>query len=522
MYVAFKDHRVGTCSLDDPETRTTTHTTAPGSKWLSGDIVNLTTGKVIERRFSTHRAIVGIVDFLNRTRCGFTPRGVPLYYFHPLDASYPTMVVASKIAPTTNQFAVVALEHWDDMWPRAGIHTLLGEVGDKRVEKRALLAKFASPKRGALGEVVLPDVSSILKYDTVINIDPSGCEDVDDVFCWKRIDDGYEFAIAIADVAEWVGEKTDIDILAFQKGETVYVDGAVVEPMLPTELSTLRASLRRDGMPRPVIGLVYTIRDGAVESMEWKAMNVVVTTAHTYDSVYADTDICRILCYCLSTITGQELTSDSHKWVESAMITYNTEAAKLLRKHNVGILRSHKGKSNTEWLTLADKTGCAELAHMGTAKGTYVYATAEDTAHNGLGLPLYCHASSPLRRYADLVNQRYMKYILSGTHEPVAIPLPSHLNARSRIVKSLERDMWFLRNLNTDAITEQTGFLIQFKETCNTWTVYVPVWRRTVKAKYNGADELVSGMSVTVQAYTNLAAVSWSNRIVCTIASRQQ
>jgi hypothetical protein len=157
---------------------------------------------------------------------------------------------------------------------------------------------------------------------------------------------------------------------------------------------------------------------------------------------------------------------------------------------------------------------------MGTAKGTYVYATAEDTVHSGLGLPLYCHASSPLRRYADLVNQRCMKYILSGTHKPVAIPLPSHLNARSRIVKSLERDMWFLDNLNADAITEQTGFLVGFKATYNVWTVYVPIWRRAVKAKYNETDELVLGMSVTIQAYTNLSSVSWSNRIVCTIVTK--
>jgi len=493
-------------------------TIAPsGAKWLSGDIVEPKTGGVLQRTNAHHRAIVGIVDYNNRTRCGFTGKGIPLYYFHPLDTSYPTMVVASRTKPAANQFAIAAFEHWEDKWPRAGIHTVLGDVGDKRVEEDALIAKFIPPKRIAFAEVTLPDISSIHMYDSVINIDPPGCEDVDDVFCWKRIDNGYEFAIAIADVAAWVVEETDIDRNAFQKGETVYVDGAVVEPMLPTELSTLRASLRCDQIPRSVVALVYTIRNEQIERIQWRMMNVVITSAHTYESIYTNIDACRVIRSCLAVITGRELTEDSHQWVESAMITYNTAAAVLLRKHNRGLLRSHKGKSSDEWYELAAKTGCKELAHMGMAKGTYVYTSTEDAAHSGLGLMLYCHASSPLRRYADLVNQRYIKYILSGYNEPVSNPRPSHLNARSRAVKSLERDLWFLRNLNTDALTTQNGFLLTFKPERNLWSVYVPLWKRTVKAKYNGAEDLMSGMSVTLKIFTNLMSVSWSDRVVCTV-----
>jgi len=516
MYVTFKEHRAGKSIQDNPSLCTTIEVPTK-EKWLPSDIV-AADGTVQKRNISAHRNIVGIVDFLNRTRCGFTSRNIPLYYFHPLDTAYPTMVVAAKLPSSANQLAIASFEHWDEKWPRAGIHTFLGAVGDKHAEKAALYAKFIVPKRVAFAEVCMPDLSVITPYDAVINIDPPGCEDVDDVFCWKRLEDGYEFAIAIADVAAWVPEDTDIDRLAHQKGETVYVDGAVVEPMLPVELSTLRASLRADGVPRPVVALVYTIRNDKVVATEWKSMNIVISQYYTYETIYENLEGCCVIRDCLYTIGDKKpLSNDSHEWVERAMITYNANAAKLLRNNNVGLLRQHTGIGGTEWSTLAEKTGCKELAFLGMSKGAYVYASTDNPSHNGLGLLLYCHASSPLRRYADLINQRFIKYILTGKQKPTQPVYPSHLNARSRAIKSLERDLWFLANLNTDTLTEQRGFLIAYKPERNIWSVYVPAWKRTIKAKYNGAEELMSGMSVPIQTYTNLSSVSWRDRVVCNI-----
>ena len=509
MYVAWKERRA--CFLDNAEEGTTTEA-SPEHKWLPGDTVDAS-GAVVYR---SHRNIVGIVDIRNRTRCGLTSRGVPLYYFHPLDTSYPTMVVAWKQAQTENLLAIAAFEHWTDARPRAGIHTMIGVVGDVRAEEKALYARCIAPSRAAC-TVTPPDVSVVTAYDTVLHIDPPGCEDVDDVFCWNLLDDGYEFAIAIADVSAWVTEGTDMDRIAHQKAETVYVDGQVAEPMLPSELSTKRASLRADGVARPVVALVYTIRHGVLVATEWKSMNIIVSQTYTYDTIYTNPEACRILRECLHAITGTSVPEDSHQWVESAMITYNTAAAQLLKHHGVGILRSHAGTRNTEWKSLADQTGCRELAFLGMSKGTYVYAQSQDTAHNGLGLSLYCHASSPLRRYVDLMNQRYIHSILTDSSRPTNPVYPSHFNMRSRLIQSLERDLWCLRNLNTNALTTQSGFLIAFKPIQNTWSVYVPVWKRTVRAKYNGMEALESGMAVTLQAYTNLASVSWKERIVCEI-----
>jgi hypothetical protein len=113
-------------------------------KWLPGDIIDPETKCVVKRR--AHKEIVGIVDFLNRTGMGFNARNVPLYLFHPLDPKYPPMIVSSKVKHGTNKIATVAIEHWNDKWPRAGLASILGDVGDPTIEKKALFLRTRMPR----------------------------------------------------------------------------------------------------------------------------------------------------------------------------------------------------------------------------------------------------------------------------------------------------------------------------------------------------------------------------------------
>ena len=75
-------------------------------------------------------------------------------------------------------------------------------------------------------------------------------------------------------------------------------------------------------------------------------------------------------------------------------------------------------------------------------------------AHSGLGLPVYVHATSPLRRYPDLILQRQIGHFLS-TGEPlysteevasVAQRAEVQLPELSRIEEQRRR-YWFLRFL---------------------------------------------------------------------------
>lgn len=498
----------------------TEHYTKPvPNKWLPGDTIDRCSGSVLARKMP--KDLVGIVDYLNRTGYGFTPRGIPLYMFHPLDPAYPPMLVSSKSKYDNNMIVTVNMEHWEGKWPRAGIQRVLGVAGDRSIEKTALFLRAGAEQCADTATEPTADTSihKRILWDTVFHIDPEGCEDVDDIICWQINKDSALFAIAIADVSAWVPQDSPFDREAANRGQTLYVDGKVNTPMLPTSISSGAASLRSDGVERPVLALVYSFIGGVLNHVSWQPLLVAVQKTYSYESVYSEPEVCARLTLFLESLLGRPVGNDSHTWIEAAMVEYNRRAAELLKGHSYALLRSHAGRSHSKYVELAEKTGVAELAWLGSAAGKYVRADASVAAHAGLGLDTYTHASSPLRRYADLVNQRALKHILFGCAEPKA-PIAETLNARGEAAKSLERDLWFLTNLSTTSITSVEGYVLEFKESRNTWLVYVPAWRRKVRAKVGDGLWLPTiGQKFCVRAFVDLRRCVWSERLVCAIGS---
>ena len=522
MLVSIQNFLRGPYSLYDEEAHTVQQIQQPPpQKWLPGDRVDPTTHK-LTRSAADHRDIVGIVDFLNRTGQGFSARGVPLYMFHPLHKGYPPMIVSSKTNPKCNQLVKVNVEHWNEKWPRAGIQTVLGNVGSE-VEQLAYLQSVALPKN-----THNQPIASFRKHQHQVyegfafHIDPEGCQDVDDILSWREIQGGHEFAIGIADVAAWIGEDSEENTYAQRLGQTIYVEGKPVVPMLPERVSTQLASLRSDGSERPVIAYIFTIRDGVCVSKRWEQQLVRVQRTYSYETILDDEEVANKLRTFLQIVYKDPISDDSHRWIEIAMILYNEAAAILLKEHAMGVLRSQpEGRSATEWQTLAKQTKCPELAFFGYGAGKYVKPTEPDVGHTGLQLDVYCHASSPLRRYADLYNQRCLHHILFQAETPKRIANWNHLNEQAKRIKHLERELWFLQHLRTDTITEVEGFLLKKKkgvEDC--WSVYVPIWKRTVPAKSSTKIHSEPGTKVCVRAYTNLKAVS-EHRIICSFAPHE-
>ena len=494
-------------------------------KWLHGDRVDLVTKNTTERDKKAHKAIVGIVDFMNRIRIGMTPRGVPLYNFHPYDPGYPTMVVSSKLAPTENVVAIASLEHWDLNVPRAGLQHIFGPVGNTKAEVSALKMGINVPRQIYTDELT-PNIRIHDKspWDSVFNIDPEGCQDVDDVMGWRQVPNGMDFFIGIVDIASWIPEGSDLDRDAYAAAQTLYIDGVAEEPMFPDEISTQKASLRADGIQRPVLALLYQFRtDNSITeplvNANWVLLMVSVTKAYTYESVLRDPDIPNILPPILARLTGLSQSDDPHIWVEQAMILYNTEAAIRLSRAKVGILRKHSGITKPALTTLAETTGVKELAYLGSASGQYISAQESDTAHAGLGLAHYCHASSPLRRYSDVVNHRWIRHVVFGYQSP-QIPIePEHLNHRASLIKQFERTLWFLRAIKPDTITTAKGYIISVDPETNDAKVYIPEWRRTIKAGHVTNHIYHPGDQVGIRAFTNLKAISLQKRVVCSIVS---
>jgi hypothetical protein len=93
-----------------------------------------------------------------------------------------------------------------------------------------------------------------------------------------------------------------------------------------------------------------------------------------------------------------------------------------------------------------------------------------------------------------------------------------HLNHRSSTIKQFERLIWFLQNLNPDgSITTTKGIVITYNAETKTAKVYIPAWKRTVRAAHTTALVYEPGQEVTVRAFSNLKATSIQQRIICSM-----
>jgi exoribonuclease R len=497
----------------------------PHYKWKHGDLID-SDNKIV--RHTSIPPLVGILHTTNRTGYGFTARGVPLYMFYPLDEKWPPFIVGCRDHYSNSIIVVVRFEYWTEKWPRGGLDRILGPAGNIEVEKNALRLRVSPPIKLKYDNILpTPNLDFHTKckdddFDIVCNIDPDGCEDVDDIFGWKKREDGTMlFFIGIADVASFLQNSPLLQQEAKQKGATVYENGSVHDSMLPTIISHSLASLRCDGEPRPVLALVYSITsDGRILNSKWEQLCIKITHRFSYENILEHKDICRDLCIALQAIRNHTMGDDPHDWVAEAMIEYNRRAAEILRMNGVGILRAHQGLTRSEFVTLAAKTGCKEMEMLGMSAGRYLLASepADAISHTGLGLAAYTHASSPLRRYADLYNQFYIKHIIFHTDLPTPDHvLHTHLNSRMREIKHFERDLWFLENLQLDTITNVDAYIIKQKKN-GMWQLYVPLWKRNINGR-SGLHNITTiyniGDKVYAEVYCDLKQTSWSQRFIC-------
>ena len=470
-----------------------------------------------------HRHIVGVVDFRNRTSAGRSKAGVPLYLFHPVDPGYPPFIVGSRVKPEENWFCTAEFVSWDagHEWPRGAIQERLGPVGDGLTERKAVVLATGA---GALAPETAVEVRQAVNlaaykdepWDAVFHVDPAGCEDVDDVLAYRDEADGSRtWLIGIADVAAWVPEGSPLDAGALRRAQTLYDDGAAIVPMLPHILSTRLASLRSDGVRRPVVGLrvVCPPRAAAAVVGELGLYQVAVGKTYSYDSVVGTEDGRRVAE--LSAALGAA-SDDSHVWIETVMVAYNTHVAARLKACGHGLLRRLPASEAPPYKELAATTGCADLAHLGSQAGEYCAASVDgDVSHSGLGVVVYCHASSPLRRYADLVNQRVLHSLLQGTLLPAPVS-PAYLNHRAAVLRRAERDLWFLDHiLRGDWISETEGILLEGGESCR---VYCPAWKRVLRAKAPESEGPVGARGL-VRLFVDRARPQMARRTVCSFAS---
>jgi exoribonuclease R len=452
--------------------------------------------------------IVGVLILQSKVRHGFTARGVPLYMFYPYMESQSPMLCSYKGTERKNMCALAVIEHKDLTIPRGGIRRILGEAGIWDIERQALLWQYAPLRWKDELACIEPSRSDRYRITApTINIDPEGCRDIDDVWSlWSEEDGIWHVAITIADVASYVALNPWLQ-KAEQIGQTLYDNGRAVAPLFPPHLSEDLFSLR-PGQERFGVSL-FAIWDGtALRDFVWKKTLVTTTTSYSYENcVEGDMSVLAAIARSILPEAGE----DPHKWIEALMILYNTEAAKVLLQAGSGLLRTHS-QPEAEALERFTRLGlpAKELAYP-AAQYTAIEPDRSEYLHWGLARSAYSHASSPIRRFADVLNQARILACIEGqtvVDKDLSAQALS-LAALEKNAKRYERDRVFVDAFFGNETHTVEGVFVETTDTHSTW--YLPTWKKFVRAKPFQGDP---GTRATLAYFAFLGERSWKKRMV--------
>jgi len=488
-------------------------------KCLPNDIVSIDceTGCTLVKR-ANHPIIAGLLELNSKVKYGFTTHNVPIHLFVPFNESYPPFVVGcSEHDTSVNRIGLIRFENeWKETFPRGQLVRLL-DVG---ADEEALFWTY-SPIACEKYKGTFPDLPSLqgrCQLNDSFHIDPVGCKDVDDVLNIDVIDGLTYVTITIADVSASIPVNHPLDVRAAAICQTFYQNGVQPKHMFPPFMSEGYLSLLK-GSRKPGLSLKVCLSD---MSVEWFESAVSVEHSFDYESIYKS-DLVPALKQ-MSAAFGLE-SDDSHVWIESAMKFYNIQAAKLLKREGLGVLRSHSAPDLQRYKDLDPS-----LAFLAMSAAKYVPSAFEECKHWGLNEEAYTHASSPIRRYADLLNQRCLKAILFNRKDLVSVGDVIRLNTVAKSAKQHDRDLVFLRALKQSPSGTVSGTIIELKDKdmYRKLSVYIKEWAVIVKLKYKPGTEygtvlskdekssisVSCGLDVMVAYNSNLRARCWKRRII--------
>jgi exoribonuclease R len=451
---------------------------------LPGDTVD-ESGKLLER--AAHPPLVGILHVTSKVKYGLTGRGFPIYLFEPMNRAYPPMIVGcSQKNPVKDLLAVVTFDTWEASakFPRGNLLKVIGNCGDPLAESQSILQNY-SPWSYPKGVDINPDYANELRKRHLLkgltfNIDPPGCEDVDDIFTLEGSANSWKLTISITDIAAAIQEGSPLDVHALRTGQTLYPENAPPKHMFPHAIGIEKLSLLPK-KERNVIALSINYNGTGLQVPTWHLAKASVDKAYTY--MEADEDKGKemaALKAIAEAIAGKPL-EKATEWVEALMIFYNKEAGKLLQGRGVGILRAHDAPDFTRLESL--KAVHKDLEMFAYSSATYV-SGAVPAQHWGLGTDGYAHASSPLRRYADLYNQRCIHAILKN--QPVDPVKPAALRTLNRLqknAKAFDRDSFFLTALYENRWRPVHATIVELQQEKQCVVLYVPTWNRLIRVK---------------------------------------
>ncbi len=302
---------------------------------------------------------------------------------------------------------------------------------------------------------------------SIFTIDGQFTRDFDDALSLEPIDGGYRLGVHITDLAPFIRIDGHLDKEACIRASSIYFPMDQI-PMLPSSLSSNALSLVK-GFNRLAISLIVDFdRDWNIKDYRFIPTIVKIEKQLTYDqvnAVYADEPILLAL-YQLSQALRQKRTangalliplpdihfefdnnsdiqvklidqdSPARIIVSECMILYNWLAAKFASETALPIL--YRSQEPTQERLFIEQSKYIYYVFQQRRKLHPLLIDTIPQPHCGLGVDVYTNATSPLRRYMDLLVQRQ---IHSALLKKSPVYTKSRLKELNMLIQQTLRDI---------------------------------------------------------------------------------
>ena len=320
-----------------------------------------------------------------------------------------------------------------------------------------------------------------LTNECIITIDGMATRDFDDALSVVKTDSGYRLGVHITDVSTYVLKDTPIDGHARMVGTSVYLPDERIS-MFPQGIADNLCSLR-EGEKRLALSLLVDLDPTcAIRKFSFVPSIIRVSKRLTYQEVDLVggkgpvlEDLANITRSLLKNrinkgamvqppfevavwvdLSGEvfvrriERDSVSRTIVAESMVLANTLAACFLQERNIPCL--YRSQEDPLERLKGDFDNDPYLLYRQRTLLKRIVIDTEPLAHSGLGVDVYTHMTSPIRRYMDLVIQRQ---IMAALCEPARAYSPEELKAlaleiepalkRVNLVRQKRQRYWLIR-----------------------------------------------------------------------------
>lgn len=282
-----------------------------------------------------------------------------------------------------------------------------------------------------------------LRYLPILTIDGPLTRDFDDALSLEMVEDTFHLGIHIADVASVISQGSILDQGAAERASSLYLPRRQI-PMIPPDLSQEALSLKQ-GCDRQAISLLTRLdKTGTLldyrfvpsvirvqRQLIYDEVNEALSTEPEFEEMYR---ICQHLrqrridqgALSLSlpeveiklnpdsslSLELVDQNTPSRMIVSESMILYNWLAASLCRDNQIPIL--FRTQPEPSQRLSSDENAYIYYVFQQRRKLNPLHIDTTPRPHSGLGLDVYTQATSPIRRYLDLVVQRQISGFLLG------------------------------------------------------------------------------------------------------------